>query len=449
MPRARHPRRGSRSRAATDRLDLAVESSARNRRHDPGPRWPWPVVTVLSCLLGVLGVWVLLTGLVIPEWLALSEGDFGDLVGGSAQLWLLAQGVPLGALGLKVGLVPLGLTLLLLLVGERTCHYSARVMGAARRASGGSADLVDAVRLAALHASTQLAAVVLVAGAVPGHQPWGRVLIGGLTMGLATGLAGALRGARPAVAELIPDWARDLLAGASAGCAVALVGGIAALIAGLIAHGARVVELHESLGAGAWGGVVLLLLQLGWLPNLMIWWTSWTLGPGFAVGSATSVSPFGVHLGMVPSIPILGALPANGAPSDWVRLWLLVPIAAGAVAGMLVARRRRADPALPLLALTTASGVLAGLVLGLLGARSAGGIGQARMARMGAPTPAMLGMAVALLGGGALLAGAVRLLVTRLPAATSSTVRQAPDETEEQTRRIARQPDHPTSEQHG
>lgn len=449
MPTARHPRRGSRSRGATDRLDLAVESSARNRRHDPGPRWPWPVVTMLSCLLGVLGVWVLLTGLVIPEWLALSGGDFGDLAGGSAQLWLLAQGVPLEALGLKVNLVPLGLTLLLLLVGERTCHYSAQVMGAARRAAGGSAGLVDAARLAALHASTHLAAVVLVASAVPGHQPWGRVLIGGLAVGLTTGLAGALRGARPPISDLMPNWARDLVAAASAGCAVALVGGIAALIAGLVAHGARLVELHDSLGAGGWGAVVLILLQLGWLPNLMIWWTSWTLGPGFAVGSATSVSPFGVHLGMVPSIPVLGALPANGAPSDWVRLWLLVPIVAGAVAGTVVVRRRRADPALPLLGLTTASGVLAGLVLGLLGVLSAGGIGQARMARMGAPMPAMPGMAVALLGGGALLAGGVRLLVTRLPAATSSTVPETPDEAEEQTRKVDRHQDGPITEQHG
>jgi hypothetical protein len=378
------------------------------------------VVCVLCCLLGVVGVWVLLTGLVVPEWLGQPGGSFGSLVTGSTRLWLLAQGVPLAALGMRVSLVPLGLTLLLVVVSAETCRYSARAMSAARRSSGRPVSARNACQVAALHAMVHLTAVLVAAGAVNSGQ-WGRAVFGGLVVGLLPALAGALSAIGTPVAGLLPGRLRDVCAGAAAGCAVAVAGGAVALAVGLIGHSARMVELHNALGAGVWGGVVLIILQLAWLPDLMVWWASWTLGPGFQVGAATSVSPFGVHLGLVPSFPVLAALPSGGV-GGLARLWLLVPVLAGVIAALVTSRRlasrrlapgrlasggsREESPASKL-ALTTAAGLVGGLALGVLGALSGGGIGPGRLAVMGPVMPAMAGMALVLLGGAAAVTGGV------------------------------------------
>ena len=109
MPSSHRSRgRGSASDSLDERVDLSVASSARPRGGAVQPRWPWPVVTVLGCLLGVGGVWVVLTGILAPEWLALKNGRFSDLTGGATRLWLLAHGVPITGLGLHLGLAPLG-----------------------------------------------------------------------------------------------------------------------------------------------------------------------------------------------------------------------------------------------------------------------------------------------------------------------------------------------------
>ncbi|MDN6658952.1 MAG: DUF6350 family protein [Acidipropionibacterium jensenii] len=385
-----------------------MESSASRRRHDNGPRWPWPVVCALACLVGLASVWVLLTGLIIPEWLALPKGSFGDLVRGSTGLWLLAHGVPLSALGLRVSLVPLSLTLLLVVVGMQTSRYSARVMSDARRRADRPVALRQAGQVAALHATVHLVAVVFAASAagVSGPSSWLRVLVGGLVLGTGPGLAGALRGARVRAAGMVPGGIRNTWAGAMIGSAVVVAGGSAALAVNLIANGSRVVALHESLGAGVWGGIVLILLQLSWLPNLIGWWSAWTLGPGFTLGLGSSVSPFGVHLGIVPAIPALGALPAAGDPGAASWLWLAVPALAGAAGAVVALRDRRLTDPRQILARGAGSGVVAARGVALRGVLSAGGIGAGRLSAIGPQMPQVLGMALVLLGGGGLLAGA-------------------------------------------
>ncbi|WP_394622957.1 cell division protein PerM, partial [Escherichia coli] len=71
-------------------------------------------------------------------------------------------------------------------------------------------------------------------------------------------------------------------------------------------------HLHQQIGATGWGGFCLILLQLAWLPTMALWGTAWTMSPGFAFGTGTFVSPLGSHLGIVPALPVLGALPPNG-----------------------------------------------------------------------------------------------------------------------------------------
>ena len=119
---------------------------------------------------------------------------------------------------------------------------------------------------------------------------------------------------------------------------VQLGGALVLLIAAFVAGWQQVLLLHNALAPGAAGGVVLTLGQLALVPNLLIWSAAWTAGPGFAVGTGTSVMPGHTELGALPAIPVLGALPTPGAGPGWAWAVLALPVLAGAVAGWYLLR---------------------------------------------------------------------------------------------------------------
>ena len=66
------------------------------------------------------------------------------------------------------------------------------------------------------------------------------------------------------------------------------------------------------------------------------------LGPGFAVGTGTVVSPSVVALGPAPAFPLLAALPGSGPTSRvGLSVWLAVPVFVGAVGAVLAQRAYR------------------------------------------------------------------------------------------------------------
>jgi hypothetical protein len=76
---------------------------------------------------------------------------------------------------------------------------------------------------------------------------------------------------------------------------------------------------------GILGGLLLLLLQLLYLPNIMFTCLSYGLGSGFSLGSATDITPFIFNLREIPAIPVLAALP-NGKYPWLIVLTLIVAI---------------------------------------------------------------------------------------------------------------------------
>jgi hypothetical protein len=70
------------------------------------------------------------------------------------------------------------------------------------------------------------------------------------------------------------------------------------------------------LHPGIIGGILLLLLQILYLPNLFFATFSYILGSGFSLGSATDITPFVFNLREIPAIPALAALPAENSP--WI-----------------------------------------------------------------------------------------------------------------------------------
>jgi len=152
----------------------------------------------------------------------------------------------------------------------------------------------------------------------------------------------------------------------------------------------QIIALYESLHTEVLGGIVLTAAQLALLPNVVMWVLSWLVGPGFLLGVGSSVGPFGTSLGPLPPLPVLGALPAD--PGDAAWLVLVLPVAVGFTMGMLVYPRMRhvlRDWWAVLVGL--ASGALAGLILGLLAAASAGAAGPGRLVAVG-PDPVAVGL---------------------------------------------------------
>jgi Family of unknown function (DUF6350) len=125
------------------------------------------------------------------------------------------------------------------------------------------------------------------------------------------------------------------------GTAVVLAGliGLGALTfaVSLVLRGGEVIALFEAANVDLLGATVVTLGQLAYLPTLAIWGMAFVAGPGFAVGVDTAVSPAGTQLGVIPGIPVLGALPESTTP--WLLLLALLPVALGAFAGW-VARSR-------------------------------------------------------------------------------------------------------------
>lgn len=198
----------------------------------------------------------------------------------------------------------------------------------------------------------------------------------------------------------VMQWPTMVRAGIDAavrGATVAVAGiiGVSAVVVAvmLVTHYATITALYESLQAGILGGVAITLLQLALLPNLVIWAAAWLIGPGFLIGTGTSVAPGGTVLGAVPGLPVLGALP-QGEPAIGV-LGVLVPIAFGALAGWLAHRRLPSSAtSLHLAGVGAGIGILAGLALGLLAWWSGGAIGPGRLATVG-PDPWLVGLLAA------------------------------------------------------
>ena len=148
-------------------------------------------------------------------------------------------------------------------------------------------------------------------------------------------------------------------------------------------------------------------------PNLVLLAASYLVGPGFAVGAGTVVSPAEVTLGPLPSVPVLGTLPPDGWTPGWVAAVLAVPVLAGASSAWVAGRTLPTS--------SYRSGVLRGLgagaagavLLALLAAAAGGSIGPGRMAETGVGFWGLAGPALAALGLGGAVGGLLATWRTR------------------------------------
>jgi hypothetical protein len=335
-----------------------------------------------------------LTLLVLIGWIAAPHAGLGGGLPGvlrtAALLWLVAHhaGLLLHGGG-SFGLLPLGLVVLPGALLYRAGRWVVR--------SGEITRLRQVAPAAAALAApyTLIAAALALIGRTPlaSASVWQAVLAAFLLSFAAGGLGGARALAGwGRLLGLLPDRPRSVAAGMLGALAVLGCAGAAVAAGSLIAHYRSFGSVTAALAPGIVGGVLLLLLQIAYVPNAVVWAVAFLLGPGFAFGSGTVVAPSGSAVGALPMFPLLSAMPSGGGPAGhppsgmpgWLSIAVLAtPYLAGAFAGLLVVRTAPTPSveAAPLWGF--ASGAAAGIVIGVLAAFAGGPLGGARLAAVG------------------------------------------------------------------
>jgi hypothetical protein len=374
------------------------------------------VVGAGACLLAGL---LTCAAVAVIGWLAATFGGASGAVRAGATVWLVAHkaGATLGDASITIA--PLGLTLFVLWCLYRGGRFTARVCAADR-----TKDLLAAALVfAATYGLGALIIALLTSDGAVKVSPLSAFL-GAASLAIVAGTAGILveSGAFEDLADATPNGLRDAIPAALA--AVLTVLAVASILyAVLLAiRFSRVTGMLELLDAGVVGSVVLFAICLALLPNVIMYVVAFLAGPGFQLGVGTTIAPTGVDVGNLPALPLLAAVPADGAtPTYLLALTALVPLVAGAAAGLVVARRGLAaedSEALGWDAFALRGGMaalLAAVVLLILMVMSGGSAGPGRMASVGVvgalPAAGVLGAGMAI--GAAITAG---LLAARRPA---------------------------------
>ncbi len=362
---------------------------------------------------GVLTALATFAVVVLPAlvgWVAAPESTLGWFsavqVGSAAWFVGHAQSVGVGALSISVA--PILLLLLFVLIAARACR---RLVALERDRVGALAwglvlqrGVVPGYLLGYVAVAGLVALLTLGGPAVPGVA----AVLGTLVVPLA-GLGFALL--RPAEEDspaFVRSWFRR---GPSWLPIVWRVGwrgaGVLLLVGALIAVGrilfswSDVASVQGQYGANVAAAVVIVLAQLALLGNAAVWALSFVAGPGFQVAAGSLITPAAAQPGLMPLVPVLGALPDAADYPPLMYAVVLVPIAAGVLVG------RRVDQELEFfgnlrarLLATATAGLLAVGVVTVLAGLGNGALGVERLAAVGVPlAPFALALAAEVLVG--------------------------------------------------
>jgi hypothetical protein len=388
---------------------------------------------IAACAAAASGLAVLVT-LTAVGWITAPHVGIGAGLGGvlrtAATLWLVAHHVGFTVRGAgRIGLLPLGLVLLPGALLAMAGRWVVRAGAVTRLRHVGYAAIALALPYALLSGALAVASRTAVASpSLP------QAVTAAFLLALVAGGLGAARGLAPwpRLASLMPARPRSIVLGMLGSSAILVAAGAALAGASLAVHLPEVRVASDALAPGAAGAALLLLAQLAYIPNAIIWAIAYALGPGFAFGTGTVVAPTGSALGAVPIFPMLAALPAGARPAGpgWVPVAVLaLPYLAGVFAGVVTVRVAPTPviEAAPLWGF--AAGAAAGLLAGLGAAFSGGPLGDGRLASVG-PSGFGVGL-VAILEIGitaALAAAGANWLILRRAARRRTLQHSAPSE---------------------
>ncbi|MDN8549735.1 DUF6350 family protein [Microbacterium sp. NM3R9] len=387
------------------------------------------LLSAVDALVAVaVGVVAALAPLTVLWAVAFGAGaDWSALWPAAVRLWQFGNLVPLEitlpqeytvATGIAPDAVTMPLSLAPLAVAGLIAMFAARSGGrAAASGAGFTGVAVGAVIVAALSAVLATTARTPFAAVMP----WQAVLFPVLVFAVPALIGALVRAWRDGDDGLVDslfvrlDRSGYAAAVSAAGRALAIsalgFAAVGALLVGVavLARGGAIISLFQAANVDALGATAFTIAQLAYLPTLIVWGAAFAAGPGFVVGAGSTVAASGTQLGVIPSIPVLAAIPP--ATPSFALLLALLFVAVGFVAG-LAARRRlpapastlAAEPFGPRLAALAGLVVTSGLVAASLSALASGALGPDRLTQVG-PAAGAVGLAFALeIGVGAAIA---------------------------------------------
>ena len=402
-----------------DRVLAAPDQGTRRAPHrdpdrEPAPWWQAPASGASAAAIS----WLVLALPALVVWVATAHTTvgWGQALGVAGAGWFLGHGATVRVEALPLTLAPLGVTLV---AAAATVRALRRLFDRTERTAAGTTWPRLLVRhvvpgfVLGYAAFAALVALVTLAGPArpqPATMPVALV-VPVLSVGwvlLSRHIDGQAAGPMDRWLGRLPRWLPRAVRQGVTGAGLLLGLGAILVASMVVARWSTVAGLHASVGAGAVGAVVLTGAELLVLPNLAVWALSFLAGPGFQIADGSGISLAGAHPGLMPMIPLLGALPSDGVWSPWLRLALFAPVLVGALLGWLAGRRlaRLASWRTKLAVVATAA-TTSTVVLTLLALLGSGSLGVDRLRAVGVQ-PALLGAALL----GELVAGGAAYVLT-------------------------------------
>lgn len=379
--------------AMTSLLPRSTTASARrspDNRADAGHRRPLALIATLGGATAALATLVLCLATGVVGWFLTDAGAHGTPRGGlrtGALGWLMGHGSGIHVDGVAVTAVPLGITALaawaIWRIGHRVGDSVSGHGPDADRIADGERDWTVPVAATLFAVGYVVVAVVtlhLAATAATGPSQ-SRVVLWSLVLCLGFGAPAVATGSgRAAIwAAFLPMSLRATAATCKRVLVAYLAAAALAFAIALAVDAGAAASMMSRLHTDAGDATLFVALSLLVVPNAVGFTGSYLLGPGFAIGAHTLVSPATVVLGPLPMFPLLAALPDNGRTPGWtVYLMLLPPL----VAALAAARTQHRLPTLRWeegALRGGAGGVLAGLLFGIVASLSGGAVGPGRM----------------------------------------------------------------------
>ncbi len=370
---------------------------------ETGVRIPWFVVAGLGGVAVVAAGWLLMAGAAMVGWLTSPETELSSAFDLATDMMLLTHGATVTIGGQLVSIPPLTLSIALVLLGQPIAAFAASQAAAAGPASGESGEVgVDPSgivwRVMGVFTVSWLLGAAVVAWMGAQQDAFGPVLVGAATMAVVSGGWGAARALNHDPRDAWPPWLRAVPTAMAMAVGACLVAGATLLATTLLVHRERIALIHDSLDPGAAGTALLVLMQVLYLPNLMLWATAWSLGAGVTLGDGSLVSMAITDVGFLPAIPVLGAIPEAGPGSALWLWWLAGGVAGGALAAFCVAWARPGARFDETALVGGLAGVAGGVLVTLAASLASGGLGTERLVHLGARVSDLVIVAPSLMG---------------------------------------------------
>lgn len=381
-----------------------------------GHRRPLVLLATLGGVLAAASTLLVCLAVGVVGWFLTDAGAHGtprDGLRTGALAWLLAHGSGIRVEGVAITVMPLGITALaawgIWRIGHRVGDSISGHGPDADRISDGERDWTVPTAVALFAAGYVVTAVVttaLATGDATGISG-SRVVFWSLLLCATFGAPGiAIGSGRAAIwAAFLPGSLRAAGATCLRILGTFLLVSAAVLTLALVLDLGAAANVMSQLHTDAGDATLITALSGTVIPNATAFTGSYLLGPGFAVGAHTLVSPTLVVLGPLPLFPLLAALPGNGPTPGWSAALMALPPLVAALATVRTQRRiptlRWDEGALR----GCGGGVLAGVLFGLLASLAGGAVGPGRMREVGPFAFDVLVHAITAFGIGGLVAG--------------------------------------------